>query len=606
MEALILLSVILAISSIVLYKKNKTLQTDLEEYEDESKGLIDENKQYEIDLATLNEKISNLQKVDQELIKTKEDLKAKEDENNTLKINTSKITQQLKELEDVKETLNNTQSTLSQKQEELSSLKQQNSKLTTSLSEQKEKYSDYKTSSDNRQEELKIELEQLKTLNSKYNEEIKSSKSLISQLETKVSQGEQNSKKILSDKESYITELKQTINTLGDDKKELQHQVNKDKATISQLQTQLEEQHKAMEEKVKLLQNSEEKLKIEFKNLASEIFESNSKKFSQQNTENLGHILNPMKAQIIDFKKKVEDVYDKEAKDRSALSQELKTLKELNEKMSKEAHNLTNALKSDSKKQGKWGEMVLEKVLESSGLREGHEFKREVNLKDDENRSFRPDVIVNLPDNRHIIIDAKTSLTAYNEYTAQEDEEQKQLYLKAHIKSVKDHIAGLAPKKYEDLKDVNSLDFIFMFVPIEGALLLALDNDVNLYDEAFKQKIILVSPTTLLVALRAVENTWRYERQAQNIADVYDRATKLYEKVDGFVTTLENVGKHIKKADSEYEKAFSQLSTGSGNVIRQATLLKQVSNIKPKKELDSVLVEGAMVDVLEDKGEEEK
>ncbi len=482
---------------------------------------------------------------------------------------------------------------------EIGQLKEYLSKYKTLFEEQKEKNTELSTSLNKRIEELKDESQTLKSTNSDYNEQIKKYKSEISELETKVNESVQNTKKTLSDKESYISDLKQTINTLTDDKKELLSQVNQDKATISQLQTQLEEQHKAMEEKVKLLQNSEEKLKVEFENLATKIFTDNSKKFSEQNQKDLGLILNPMKAQLTDFKKKVEDVYDKEAKERSLLSAELKTLKELNQKMSAEAHNLTNALRSDSKKQGKWGEMVLEKVLESSGLREGHEFKREVSLKDDENKPFRPDVIVYLPDNRHIIIDAKTSLTAYNDYMAEEDDSLKQIYLKNHIKSVKDHIKGLANKKYEDLQNVNSLDFIFMFVPIEGALLLALDNDVNLYDEAFKQKIILVSPTTLLVALRAVENTWRYERQAQNIADVYKRAEELYKKFTGFVEDLKKVDKGLESARTNYDEEFKKLSDGRGNLISQVTMLKKVSNIKPKKELDTVLVDGAMMDVLE-------
>ncbi len=383
-------------------------------------------------------------------------------------------------------------------------------------------------------------------------------------------------------------------------------EIKNDKATLSQLQTQLEEQNKAMHEKVQFLQNSEAKLKTEFENLANKIFDSNSKKFKEQSQESLGLILNPMKQQLSEFKKKVEDVYDKEAKDRSALSQELKMLKELNQKMTTEAHNLTNALKGDSKKQGKWGEMVLENVLESSGLREGHEYKREVSLRDDEDKLFRPDVVVSLPDNRHIIIDAKTSLTAYNEYMASNDDESKKLHLKNHIKSVKEHIKGLSNKKYEDLKNVNSLDFIFMFLPIESALLLALENDVNLYDEAFKQKIILVSPTTLLVALRAVENTWRYERQAQNIQDVYKRAEELYKKFTGFVEDLKKVDKGLESAKTSYDEAFKKLSGGRGNLISQVTMLKKVSNIKPKKELDSALVDGAMMDSLEDKRDEKK
>ncbi|MCW8895007.1 DNA recombination protein RmuC [Sulfurimonas sp.] len=492
---------------------------------------------------------------------------------------------------------------INEKQIELSNTKEESSKYKTSLDEQKEKYTDFKITSDKRLDELKEELQQQKVQISKYNDEIKHDKALISELETKVLEEKKSSEKLSRAKEIYITELKQSLETLEADKKELQTQVNQDKATVSQLQTQREEQNKAMEEKVKLLQNSEAKLKTEFENLANKIFDSNSKKFTQQNQESLGLILNPMKQQLTDFKKKVEDVYDKEAKDRSALSAELKMLKELNQKMTTEAHNLTNALKHDNKTQGGWGEMVLDKVLESSGLREGHEFTKQVSLRDDEDKLFKPDVVVNLPDNRHIIIDAKTSLTAYNEYRAEADDNLKLIHLKNHIKSVKDHIKGLSNKKYEDLKNVNSLDFIFMFLPIESALLLALENDVNLYDEAFKQKIILVSPTTLLVALRAVENTWRYERQAQNIADVYKRAEELYKKFTGFVDDLKKVDKGLESARTNYDEAFKKLSGGRGNLITQVTMLKKVSNIKPKKELDSALVEGAMMDGLEDQKE---
>lgn len=396
------------------------------------------------------------------------------------------------------------------------------------------------------------------------------------------------------------------LDTLSQKVKELemiidkkQDEITQDKIIISQLQTQLKEQNKAMQDKLELLQNSEAKLKTEFENLANKIFDSNSKKFKEQSSESLGLILNPMKQQLNEFKKKVEDVYDKEAKDRSALSAELKMLKELNLKMATEATNLTNALKHDNKTQGGWGEMVLDKVLESSGLREGYEFTKQVSLRDDEDKLFKPDVIVNLPDNRHIIIDAKTSLTAYNEYRASTKEDEKQIHLKNHIKSIKEHIKGLSNKKYEDLQNINSLDFIFMFLPIESALLLALENDVNLYDEAFKQKIILVSPTTLLVALRAVENTWRYERQAQNIQDVYKRAEELYKKFVGFVEDLKKVDKGLESARVSYDEAFKKLSSGNGNLIRQVTMLKQVSNIKPKKELDSVLVDNSMIDILE-------
>ncbi|MCV6606891.1 MAG: DNA recombination protein RmuC [Campylobacterales bacterium] len=395
----------------------------------------------------------------------------------------------------------------------------------------------------------------------------------------------------IEEKERVISYLKSEIERVNIINNENNEELKSNQAYISELQTKLHEQKNNMEEKLLDLKANEEKLKQEFTNLANEILEKSSKKLHEENQKGLGQILTPVKTQIEDFKKKVEDVYDKESKDRSALQNELKNLKDLNLKISTDALNLTNALKGQNKQQGIWGEMVLEKVLESSGLREGHEYQREVSLKSDEERSFRPDVVVNLPDERHIIIDAKTSLTAYNEYVSAENEEEKESHIKSHLLSIKEHIRSLADKKYENLQNVNSLDFIFMFVPIEGALMLALESDVNLYDFAFKQKIILVSPTTLLVALRAVENTWRYEKQAQSIADVAKRAEELYGKFVGFITDLEKVGDSLKKANDSYNDSFKKLSEGRGNLVGQVEKLKEVSNIKPKKEIPKKLLE---------------
>ncbi|NDT67401.1 DNA recombination protein RmuC, partial [Francisella tularensis subsp. holarctica] len=392
-----------------------------------------------------------------------------------------------------------------------------------------------------------------------------------------------------------IDELKLELKLERDKAYNYIEEIKNYKSQIATLETQLREQNNSLRDKIELLQNSETKLKSEFENLANKIFEDSSKKLTERNQESLNSVLNPVKEQLRDFKQKVEDVYDKESNARSALQNELKTLKELNQKMTTEAHNLTNALRNSTKQQGIWGEMILENVLEKSGLRKGFEYFREKHATDEEGKVYRPDVVVKLPDNRDIIIDAKTSLFAYNDYMADADD-HKHSHLKAHIKSIREHIKGLANKNYENLKGINSLDFIFMFIPIEGALLLALDNDASLYDEAFKQKIILVSPTTLLVALRAVENTWRYEKQAQSITDIYTRAEELYKKFVGFVEDLEKVGKSINDANKSYENAFSKLKTGRGNLIGQVEKLKQVSNIRTKKELDSNLVENAVSD----------
>lgn len=412
---------------------------------------------------------------------------------------------------------------------------------------------------------------------------------------TLLNQEKQKNIELKHDSVQRIDELKLELKLERDKAYNYIEEIKNYKSQIATLETQLKEQNNALREKIELLQNNETKLKSEFENLANKIFEDSSKKLTKRNQESLNSVLNPVKEQLRDFKQKVEDVYDKESNARSALQNELKTLKELNQKMTTEAHNLTNALRSSTKKQGIWGEMVLENVLEKSGLRKGFEYFREKQTTDDEGKVYRPDVVIKLPDNRDVIIDAKTSLFAYNDYMVADDD-HKYSHLKAHIRSIREHIKGLANKNYENLKGINSLDFIFMFIPVEGALLLALDNDTSLYDEAFKQKIILVSPTTLLVALRAVENTWRYGKQAQSITDIYTRAEELYKKFVSFVEDLEKVGKSINDANKSYENAFNKLKTGRGNLIGQVEKLKLVSNIKPKKELDNSLVENAVID----------
>ncbi|OPX27844.1 MAG: hypothetical protein B1H07_00160 [Campylobacteraceae bacterium 4484_166] len=367
-----------------------------------------------------------------------------------------------------------------------------------------------------------------------------------------------------------------------------QDQLIVSKQLNSTLQTKLQQQKISFDEKLKLMLNNEQIFIQKFENLSNEIIDKSQKKLQDENKKSLEYILSPVKIQLSDFKKKVEDIYEKDTKDRLNLSNELKELKELNLQMSKEANNLTSALRHDNKTQGSWGEIVLDRVLENSGLRLNHEYKRQISLKDANDKQFQPDVVVYLPDDRQIIIDAKTSLVSYNLSISCEDETQRQNHIKNHTISIKNHIKGLSKKKYEELKGINSLDFIFMFIPIESALLIAMETDVNLFDEAFKQKIILVSPSTLLVALRAVENSWRYEKQAKSITKVYSRAEELYKKFVGFVDDMDDIGKHINRANDSYENAYSKLSKGQGSLVRQATMLKDVSNIKPKKELKAV------------------
>ncbi len=350
------------------------------------------------------------------------------------------------------------------------------------------------------------------------------------------------------------------------------------------LEAQIEHERKASQEKIDLLEKNKEQMKLEFKELADKILESNSQKFSTQNQENLSKMITPIKEQFNDFKKQIDDVYVKEAKDRSMLQAEIKSIKEINHKMSLDAKNLTNALKGESKKQGIWGEMILERVLESSGLREGEEYEREVSMEHESDGSrYRPDVVVHLPDTRDIIIDAKTSLTAYEQYASSADEEQKELYASQHVASMKKHIKDLSEKDYTNLKGVETLDFIFMFVPIESALLMALEYDSTLFDHAFKKNVILVGPTTLMVSLRAVENTWKYEHQQRNAQEIAKRAGLLYDKFVGFVESVEKLGKQINTAQKTYDDAFSKMHSGAGSITSQFQKLQKLGAATSKK-----------------------
>ena len=338
------------------------------------------------------------------------------------------------------------------------------------------------------------------------------------------------------------------------------------------------------QEKFELLEKNKEQIKLEFKELAQNILETNSQKFSTQNQESLDKILSPIKEQFNEFKKQIDDVYIKEAKDRSMLQAEIKSIKEINHQMSQDAKNLTNALKGESKKQGIWGEMILHSVLQNSGLREGKEYQREITLEHESNPGrYRPDVIVHLPDKRDIIIDAKTSLRAYEQYVSSQNEQEQELFAKEHVVSVKTHIKELSDKDYANLKGVQTLDFIFMFMPIESALLMAMQRDTTLFDYAFKKGVLLVGPTTLMVSLRAIENTWKYEQQQKNAQEIAKRAGLLFDKFSTFIESVERLGRQITTVQKTYEETFSKMHSGVGSVTSQFIKLEKLGAATSKK-----------------------
>jgi DNA recombination protein RmuC len=373
---------------------------------------------------------------------------------------------------------------------------------------------------------------------------------------------------------------------------ELQREASQLQARIAELATLLDDERKQSAEKIALLNEAREQLKIEFQNLAQRIFEDKGQKFAEQNRMTMDHLITPLRDQIGDFKKRVEDVYDKESRDRVSLQTEIHHLKELNQRISKEAMNLTRALKGDSKARGNWGEVVLERVLEASGLQKGREYETQVHLKDAKGKRYQPDVIVRLPQGKDVVVDAKVSLNDYEVYYSAEDADQKEIALKAHIESIRTHIRSLAGKSYEDLEGVRSLDFVLMFIPIEAAFLAAVEKDRGLFAEAFDQNILVVSPSTLLVTLRTIETIWRHEYQNRYSIEIAKKAGGLYDKFVGFVEALEEVGQQLDRAKDAYQKASGRLVDGKGNLIRRTQELKALG-VKAGKELPRHLLETA-------------
>ena len=392
----------------------------------------------------------------------------------------------------------------------------------------------------------------------------------------------------LDDRNAQIDELKSRLKT---------HEDFDCRARIAELETLLASERQLTKEKISLLEQAEKKMTDAFENLATRIIDEKSKKFTEQNRANIGEVLNPLREQLGDFRKKIEDVYDKESKDRVSLYHEITSLKSLNEQMSRDAINLTRALKGDSKKRGNWGEVILERVLEDSGLRNGQEYETQGSFRDENGNLFKPDVIVHLPDNKDVIIDSKVSLNAYERYSSTEDDAERDQALKDHLNSIRSHISGLQGKNYADLLKVNSLDMVLMFVPIESALMLALEHDANLFQDAFRSGIFMVSPSTLTLNLQIIHNMWRYEYQNRNAQEIAKRAGDMYDKFVGFVEALEDIGDKLNKAQSSYQTAHNRLSEGKGNLIKKAEDMRKLG-LETSKKLPAELVNESQEDEI--------
>jgi DNA recombination protein RmuC len=336
----------------------------------------------------------------------------------------------------------------------------------------------------------------------------------------------------------------------------------------------------------------QEKFSKEFEILASKILEEKSVKFTEQNKENLKNILNPLQEKIQTFERKVEDTHKESIDYHAALRQQILGLKDLNLQMSKDTINLTKALKGDSKTQGNWGELVLERVLEKSGLEKDREYFVQQSFVNGEGKRILPDVVIHLPDGKKMVIDSKVSLTAYEQYINTDDDQEKLQLLKEHVNSLKRHIEQLSEKRYEDIYKIESPDFVLLFIPIEPAFAVALNMDNQLYNKAFEKNIVIVTPTTLLATLRTIDSMWNNEKQQRNAIEIARQAGALYDKFEGFISDLTNVGKKMDEAKAEYRGAMNKLFEGKGNLIVSVEKLKKMG-AKSKKSLSQNIIERA-------------
>ena len=374
--------------------------------------------------------------------------------------------------------------------------------------------------------------------------------------------------------------------------KELQNDKNQLIGLKSQLSAQNENLQKLLDSQKEEITKMQEVAKTEFQNLANKILEEKTLKFTEQNQQNLKNILNPLQEKITDFEKKVENTHKESIDYHAALRQQIIGLKDLNVQMSKETVNLTKALKGDSKIQGNWGELVLERVLEKSGLEKGREYEIQKSFVTEEGNRVQPDVVINLPDGKKMIVDSKVSLTAYEKYINEDEEEQKSAFLKEHVNSLKRHIEQLGNKNYQHLYEMESPDFVLLFIPIEPAFAIALNEDTQLYNKAFEKNIVIVTPSTLLATLRTIDSMWTNQKQQDNAIEIARQAGALYDKFEGFVTDLVKIGKKMDEAKSEYEGAMNKLVDGKGNLITSVQKLK-IMGAKAKKSLPDPILNRA-------------
>ena len=370
-------------------------------------------------------------------------------------------------------------------------------------------------------------------------------------------------------KEAVLAERQQTLVAQNT---QLQTDLSIKNSEFSSLQGRMEEAQASFAAREELLRESNERMKIEFESLATKVLNAQG----AQQRQSLDVMLNPFREQIGDFRKRVEEVYRSDTKERASLLKEMQNLQSASNRINEEAENLTKALKGDNKIQGNWGELVLERILEDSGLRKDHEYFVQSSSRDEQGRIKRPDIVIRLPEGKDVVVDSKVTLVAYEQALSTEDEQARQVYLKQHVDAVRGQVKKLAEQDYDQLPDLRSLDFVLLFIPIESAFTLAMELDSKLFVDAFNKRIMLVSPTTLMMALRIIDNLWQVEKQNRNAQDIAQRAGALYDKLQGVVEEVDKLGKQIGTVQGTYDTLYGRLAGGRGNLVGQAEKLREL------------------------------
>jgi len=435
--------------------------------------------------------------------------------------------------------------------------------------------------SDSRQQvdELTLQLNEREKEVIQFKTRIETSLEEFRKQEERFSKQEERLDKLISEKDEIKSDYEKRIQLLTG-------QLERSKADAEFMLTRKQE----LEEQQKELKALQEKMKTEFEGVAASILQKNSKEFASTNEKRLGELLLPFKDSLSRFEKQVNEAYDKELRDKADLKAELKELVKLNQTISEEAKNLTQALKGDTKKQGNWGEVVLERVLEQSGLEKGREYETQVSTNNLDGKRIQPDVVIHLPEDKHLIVDSKVSLIGYEGYVNAETDEERDLALKAHLTSVKNHIRQLSEKRYETGDNLSTPDFVLLFMPIEAAFALAVQADGSLFSEAWKQKIVVVSPTTLLATLRTIASIWKQERQTKNAQQIALEGGRLYDKIVGFLQDMDKIDRTLDQTREAYNNAMNKLTTGRGNILNRTEKIRKlgasVSKKLPEKFLD--------------------